>query len=351
MDQSQVKGKYDELKSKTYEHLDEIEYFEVGDLEVKILSKDIFYFNNNIQSSIKFYLSKQNCDQAHITEGGKIGFRKYPQFEESINTSFINNLKDNKIISYNILTIKYDSNKIEDDSGKLYIGAYPHLFSPEKYKENDYIPRNGINDEQFWTYFFDEIKIDNKTFDRAKEAYFYSELGFIIGTSNFFSIINKNEVWIEYFNVTKKCYKKNFKIEDFEGNEQTYYRFIFQLTGYYCDKDVDIEKLNIGELSFHNKMNYLNFNFTFKDLWIEKNGFKYFMILQTLCPEEVWFLGSPFFKKYQMVFDLDNKVIGFYTNINESYSENKKIIIKCLYIYFSYNLTRNNYYWTDIFID
>ena len=194
MDQSQVKGKYDELKSKTYEHLDEIEYFDVGDLEIEILSKDIFYFNNNIQSSIKFYLSKQNCDQAHITEGGKIGFRLYPQFGESINTSFINNLKDNKIISYNIFTFKYDSNKIEDDSGKLYIGAYPHLFSPEKYKENDYKRNDGINDEQFWTYFFDEIKIDNKTFDKAKYAYFYSELGFIIGTSNFFRIINKNEV-------------------------------------------------------------------------------------------------------------------------------------------------------------
>lgn len=75
------------------------------------------------------------------------------------------------------------------------------------------------------------------------------------------------------------------------------------------------------------------------------------MILQTLCPEEIWFLGSPFFKMYQMVFDLDNKLIGFYTNINESYSENKKIIIKCLYIYFSYNWTCNNYYWTYIFID
>ena len=57
------------------------------------------------------------------------------------------------------------------------------------------------------------------------------------------------------------------------------------------------------------------------------------MILQTLCPEEVWFLGSPFFKKYQMVFDLDNKVIGFYTNINESYSENKKNNNKNVFIY------------------
>ncbi len=40
---------------------------------------------------------------------------------------------------------------------------------------------------------------------------------------------------------------------------------MFQITGYYCDKDVDIEKLNIGELSFHNKMKYLNVDFTFKD--------------------------------------------------------------------------------------
>ena len=29
---------------------------------------------------------------------------------------------------------------------------------------------------------------------------------------------------------------------------------------------------------------------------------------------DIWFLGKPFFKKYQLVFNQDNKVIGFYNN-------------------------------------
>ena len=324
VDNSQVKGKYNELKSGNYESLEEIKYFDKGDIQKAILSKDIFYFSNNKQSSIKFYLTKENSDKAHITEGGKIGFRLYPQFNESKESSFITNLKDNKLITSNILTFKYDSNKTEEDSGKLYIGAYPHAFSPERYNEKNYIKGIGINSEGFWTYFFDEVKIGNKVLDRSKESYFYSELGFIIGTENFFNFINSNDAWLEYFNASKKCYKKNFRIDDFEGNERTNYRFIYEFTGYYCDKDVDIEKFNIGELSFLNKsMNYY-FNFTFKDLWIEKNGFKYFMILQTLLPENIWFFGKPFFKKYQMVFELDNKAIGFYTYINEKNSKIKK---------------------------
>ena len=68
VEKSEVKGIYDELKTNTYLEINKMEIFEKGDLSEGILSKDIFYFDNN-KSYIKFYLSKKNYIESHITEG------------------------------------------------------------------------------------------------------------------------------------------------------------------------------------------------------------------------------------------------------------------------------------------
>ena len=330
VEQTEVKGKYDELKSDTYKELvpDNIEIFKNGDLNEGILSKDIFYFNNNDKSYINFYLSKKNFGDAHITEGGKIGFMAYPSYKENKSSSFITNLKENNLISYEIFYFKYDSDKINEDSGKLYIGAHPHYFNKEQYNNDYYIAGDAYTavDGFDWVYFIDDIKIaDNEPYERAKQAYFYLELGFIIGSDNFFKILNHSKIWNEYFNVTKKCHKIDFNIEGFESNDENV-RFYYLFTGYYCDKDVDISKLDIGDISFIKKQIDYTFNISNKDLWIENNNYKYFMILQTSSDENIWFFGKPFFKKYPMVFDFNNKVIGFYSKIfpPKNYDENKK---------------------------
>ena len=312
-----------------------MEKFEKGDLSEGILSKDIFYFKNN-KSNINFYLSKKNFGDSHITEGGKIGFKPYPPYQENEYSSFITNLKENNLISYKTLFFKYDSEKIDEDSGKLYIGAHPHLFKENQYKleyyTKDYAEKGP--DGFDWIYFIDDIKIgDNEPFDRAKQAFFYSELGFIIGTENFFSTLNKSKIWAEYFSSTNKCNKTEIDIKGFEHNDFIY-RFYFPFFGYYCNKDVDITKLDIGEISFIKKQVDYTFKISFKDLWIEKNNYKYFMILQTGNTENIWIFGKPFFKKYQMVFDFDNEVIGFYTNITstKNKSKNKHILVYILVI-------------------
>ena len=166
-------------------------------------------------------------------------------------------------------------------------------------------------------YFLDTIKINNTIIDRSKIVLFYSELGFIIGTENFFEYLNKSKIWNEYLYVNKKCHMQKFRINDFEGNDYLV-RFLFGYTGYYCDKDVDVDKLNLGDILFiKNNLNY-TFNISFKDVWMEKNDYKYFMIIQTDNKENNWYFGKPFFKKYQMVFEYDNAKIGLYTKIFES---------------------------------
>ena len=326
--ESQVKGIYNESNSTTYTYI-RTETFTLGDLYKGLFSMDNFYFNinntNTQESLLKFYLSKENNDNSHITEGGKIGFKPYAFYSESDDSSFLTNLKKNNIISSNIFSIKYDNSKTNDiDSGKLYIGAHTYQINNAKYKEEYYIhykAESGFSGID-WIYYFDDIIIDNKIIDKRRQGYFYSEIGFIVGTIDFFDYIENLENWNTYFNINKKCYKQNFKISDFDYNDY-FQTFSFDLTGYYCEKDVNIENLNF-EISFlKREMNYA-FNFTYKDLWIEKNGYKYFMILRLEYNDDTWYFGKPFFKKYQMIFEYDNKQIGVYTNINEDNEEDKE---------------------------
>ena len=323
--ESQVKGLYNEMESKTYKSKSDENTFILGDLYKAYLSEDYLYFNSNINSSIKFYLAKENIEYSHITEGGKIGFKPFEIYSEDEKTSFIENLKNNKIISSKIFSFRYDSNKIDEDSGKLYIGDLPHNINPIKFNENDYIGIPAENHYYFthydWIYKFREIKVGGNIIEKEREAYFYSELGFIIGNRFFFNYLKNLDIWNEYLYKNKKCHEYEFYINDFESNDYIQ-RFLSKFTGYYCDKDVDIEKLNLGKISFITIANQYSFDFNIKELWMVKNEYKYFMIIKSEDLEDLWYFGKPFFKKYQMVFEYDKKQIGLYTKMSNNQNEN-----------------------------
>ena len=77
-------------------------------------------------------------------------------------------------------------------------------------------------------------------------------------------------------------------------------------------------------------MNF-TFNINIKDMWIKNGNYNYFMIIQrNRYYNELWIFGKPFFKRYNMIFDYDNKKIGLYTKVfdaNNNNSFNKKIYI------------------------
>ena len=77
----------------------------------------------------------------------------------------------------------------------------------------------------------------------------------------------------------------------------------------------------------------MNFTFNENDLWYNFEGRKYFLVLFQNYGE-VWYLGKPFFKKYQIVFDQDSSVFGFYNEniIKSSYYNYNWIIIIFLII-------------------
>ena len=111
--EDQVKGLYDNTKSKTYSSESKEESFIVIDMYEGILSKDNFYLSNdnNEKYLFDFYLSKKNHDESHITEGGKIGFKFESECAQSKKAFFITNLKRELLISNLIFSLKYDSLK------------------------------------------------------------------------------------------------------------------------------------------------------------------------------------------------------------------------------------------------
>ena len=81
-------------------------------------------------------------------------------------------------------------------------------------------------------------------------------------------------------------------------------------------------------------MNY-TFYFSSEELWAEENGYKYFKIIFPSINDNYWFFGKPFFKKYQMIFDYDNKKIGLYTkmiNKKEKEQQGNKAIISYIIV-------------------
>ena len=61
------------------------------------------------------------------------------------------------------------------------------------------------------------------------------------------------------------------------------------------------------------------FEFNYNDLFIKIDDYYYFIIVFFEKDTKYWILGRPFLKKFQIVFDQEKKLIGFYkTGINFS---------------------------------
>ena len=87
---------------------------------------------------------------------------------------------------------------------------------------------------------------------------------------------------------------------------------------YYCDKSkftkIDINKFPV--LSFINIDYNEQFDFKGEELFFEKNNHYYFKIYFNEYSTVNWIIGKIFLQKYQLVFDCDNKVIGYYSTNN-----------------------------------
>ena len=298
-----------------------------------------FYGSSEVEDTFYFYYDYEDISSNKITKVDNMRF----VFEDEIKLNYQDNLKYNcahlslnlfrnnianndynfilelkklEVIENNVWSIKYlnELDKTNNLEGYLIIGEYPHIYEKEKY--NILNIRSSLNNmnEKGWNFLFKNITINNDTIlTHYMTGIISFSNSYIIGTEEYKSKISY------YFN---QYTKKNICFED---STVSHY-FV-----YYC-KCNEFTKNDIKafpELNFY----HAEFNFTFRfrgdDLFLEKNGFYYFLIIFDRYDYKTWTLGKLFLNKYQLVFDHISKKINLYINKSEKEEINGK---KDLYI-------------------
>ena len=291
---------YEKNPSKTLKYLDS----NINNYPIK--KNNIYGFHtidtlniNNFELNYSFILVESSEKNLSNTNG-IIGLQNNKNTNG--NKSLINFFYEKKIINSLILTVKY----ISDKKGEIIIGDYPHLY------DNNYQEKNlkiiSHHDKEY-SMKFEDIIFSNKEKEVNINVIFSLELKGIVGSNLYKKFINEN--FFEYYLLNKKC-----KIE-LINNE--FYIYICQ--------DIDITKF--PSIIFESKILNMNFEMTYKDLFFEKNGIFYFLVYFEKITNFKWILGDIFLKKFQIIIDFQNGIIGFYSSIGK---KNKFLFIFILCI-------------------
>ena len=215
------------------------------------------------------------------------------------NTNIISQLKKQNYISSYSFMVKFDANS--EEKGKIFIGGKPHEYDPKHYSEQYFIYHKTTMTNSYgnWGINFHDIQYDGTSYSSAKSVEITFDSPFILATETF-----KNKLDDMFFkNLTYSGYCKEEIINDY---------FVK-----YCEKSVIKYFKNI---SFVFPIDYISSNqtntldFGYKDLFVKAPGDNNLYFFQIIFKDGYfrWKLGLPFFKKYSVVFDQDNKIFGFY---------------------------------------
>ena len=252
-------------------------------------------------------------DQAWIKYPGSIGFNllsgvSYP--EESMN--FIDQLKNNSIISGYSLTIKFDNNY----QGQLIIGPDMEDILPYEIdkatRHSVYVEKPSYNNDGKWILKFDKVLVGTSELLYSKETILNLKYDFIISTDEYTEFIFKN--FFSSFFGSKQCTKE-------KNNLFQYYY------GVKCNKNVNIK--NFPDLKFNiaTKSEQFSLVLDYDDLFEEVGEYKYFKIILTNKTTETstinneWILGKYFFKKYLVTFNKDRNNINIYVTEKQKKEE------------------------------
>ena len=236
-------------------------------------------------------------------ECGALGLRLINSHESSNDLSFIYQIKKYANLDSYTFTLKYKN----DEEGDLIIGAYPHVYD-NKFNEKNFFyskagsNKNGVN----WVLNFDVIKYNNKSVN--------------VGSKK--SLIN-----IEYGLIQAPFKYKNYFKNNFYGDRcSEKFNDRRNVTIVHCSSNFDITSFK--DLIFELKDIETQFVFTYKDLFIKENNEYIFGIVfdeDVDAKDPTWIFGKPFMKKYELVYDLDRKIIGLYKEGSESPIEKSKV--------------------------
>ena len=233
---------------------------------------------------------------------------------------FISNLKKKgEIENYNWV-IKYLNNTIEN--GEIIIGGSPNLYEKANYNENNLRNTKVINDVplQYSSHFNIYLKFQNKTeffFGLNEVGTFYIEEYFITGTYEYFMFIEEN--FFQKYIDEKLCQKHIHKKADYDDS---FFHYMCYIESRQKREEFFINFPNL--ILYQKDMNY-NFTFDGIDLFtIIPDNRRILFNIDFSYNIKRWILGKPFFKKYQMIFNPDSKLISYYVEPNSEIKEENK---------------------------
>ena len=294
-------GTYNENKSSTFKKSsEEFEFIRETLFTDGIISKENFYFkdyNNKdyIIEEFNFVLATKFNSKTSKPFNACLGLTLLNK-NQDMHFNFIYELKFLKKINSTIFSISYLNNK----NGDLIIGNLPNEYN-NRYNYENYITTPAESDDKsiLWKTLFDNFKLNDKiVYNKSIGIFDLNYQGFRFG-----QIIMKsfNEIFFNQYYKDNKCiqYKNN--------NEN-----IFNIV---CDENISLKKFPKIYIQ-HKTFNY-SFEFNSDELFIKINKKLYFAILFHTYNND-FILGEIFFKKYQMVFEQDKKLIGFYGKIEDN---------------------------------
>ena len=266
-----------------------------------------YKFKNGFEATDNFLINNKQCNFSFlfVTELledfdiilGEIGLKIYEQNLYN-KMNIILQLKQLDLINSYGFGFQYT----DEYKGNLILGIN---YNKEEYN----IINNGIeNIFDSYNIKFNHIIIGNEKELKYIKVNILIDLFGFIGTREYLEII-KNKFFNSLLN-EKKCFIVNDEKEDSN---------FFYIK---CKKNIDLKKFpNLSFLSYDLKM---YFNFTYQDLFKLNDDFYYFLIVFRILDDNnsFWELGEIFFRKYNLLFDLDKKIIGF-PIIKSNYKKNE----------------------------
>ena len=205
---------------------------------------------------------------------------------ETVEDNLLYRLHRNKSIKSYYFTFDIDKNNIDELNYIFDIDIKNNEKGYTFIKSSSYIKDN--RQYLVWGLDFDSFKLNNSIIhEKQFRAEFNINLGCIIASSSF-----KEELDLILGSILDK--KENY---------DNYYIYIFNINKY--------DKLKDFNMKFYHKLLDYDFILDYNDLFYEKNGLLYFLILFNSNEQDYWEFGIPFLKKYNFIYNQDNKFMGF----------------------------------------
>ncbi len=277
------------------------------------------YYNISVDDMIFIYNDNNNknnnlANLYYLNIGFQIINQK--KYKEREQFNFINQLKKKNIIQRydwciffqkgknNNGSFLYNPNELINAKGEILIGDLPNNYNSNFHSQQLLSTYSIFSDSLYkWALEFSNVYY-NKSLNEIKKIH-YTDVQLNI---NSYVILSP---MIYYYNIKNDYFdyylsKKICKV--YQGDEYK---------TFYCEKS---ENFTIDDLKKfptlymeHKEFEYI-FEFTYEDLFIEKDNNYWFLVALSVFNNDLeeWFMGILFLRKYNLIFNQDSKTISFY---------------------------------------